>query len=140
MKRRFTAAALAAGAALSLGLVPSATANHLPVGVEVNSARLGPGGSVILSGTIECPQGSSYDVGGLIRQRSGKRYNQAYIEFSSVSGECSGGPQEWVSSPSFGEGPFHSGRAVADVTGSIFDPYTWDFSSERDIQELRVTK
>src|SRR5687767_1307767 len=64
--------------------------------VDVQSVRLGPGGSVIVTGTIECVEGYISDVNVTVRQRSGQDFNRVVV-FDNPPRPCeTTGPQAFT--------------------------------------------
>lgn len=123
--------AVAAGA-------PSAFASHATE-VQAHSVTLGPGGSVSVSGSIECTEGYFWSVGSTIRQKSGKTFNTVN---PGAGGICSTtGTQLWTTNFFFGAGPFKSGNAVIETSGSVCDPSFTDcaFDSE-EVKEIRIRR
>ena len=92
--------------------------------VVVQSVTLGPGGSVTVTGTIECVEGHHYFGQVDVRQRTGGNvYNTASLGFS---GTCeTTGPVAFTTS-GFSEKPFHRGPATVQASSSVYTP---DFSS-----------
>ena len=98
--------------------------------VDVQSVTLGPGGSVTVTGTIECVEGYYYNATVLVRQRtSGNVINAVQVD---AFGQCeTTGPTAFTAS-GFGrtgdglERPFHRGPATIQPFGSLFAP---DFST-----------
>jgi hypothetical protein len=90
--------------------------------VDVQSTRLGPGGSVTITGTIECVEGYFYQAGVMLRQRtSGNVYNTAQVDYY---GTCeTTGPQAFTAT-SFSDRPFHRGPATIQPFSYIWDTGT----------------
>jgi len=96
-----------------------------PAEVDVQSVTLGPGGSVIVTGTIECIEGYNYNINLQVRQRtSGNVYNVADLF---TSGRCeTTGPQAFTVT-AFAERPFHGGPATISTQSSLVSPDGSDF-------------
>jgi hypothetical protein len=93
--------------------------------VDVQSVRLGPGGSVTVTGTIECVEGYISDVNVTVRQRSGQFNNRVDV-FDSPPRPCeTTGPRAFTLT-NFSHTPFHRGPATIVPSGRIFSP---DFST-----------
>ena len=141
--KRLALLSLAAMMLASAVFAPVAMA-QVPGEVNVLSVELGPGGSVTVTGTIQCVEGQRYDAGVTVRQRtSGNVFISAGEgEF----GECPiTGPLTFTFT-AFGriagddpEKPFHKGRAVVTTFGRICAP---DFSScepaQTSVEEVRI--
>jgi hypothetical protein len=122
---------------LVLALAPSAFASHTTA-VHAASGTLGPGGSVSVSGTIECTAGYIWGVSSTVRQKSGKTFNAGG---GGVNGICStNGPEPFTINPFFGSGPFKSGKAVAETFGEVCDPTFFDCAFDSEITEIRIRK
>jgi hypothetical protein len=140
MKRVTIFGALAAGV-LALALAPAALATHSAT-VHSESVTLGAGGSVIVSGSIDCVEGYSYSVSAIVRQRSGLLYNTALPGFFPSQARCEvTGPQRFSTAEMFGQGPFHRGPAAVTSSVSICDSFGsfYDCSYASDTRELRIT-
>jgi hypothetical protein len=102
--------------------------------VDVQSMRLGPGGSVTVSGTIECIEGYNYNATALVRQKtSGNVINRAQVD---ASGSCATSEPTAFTVTGFGrvgelEKPFRRGPATVQTFGTLFPP---DFSTNIDWQ------
>ena len=98
---------------------------QVPGEVDVQSVTLGPGGSVTVTGTIQCPAEGYHYFGQVdVRQRtSGNVYNTVSLGFSGTCGDT--GPTDFTAS-GFSNKPFHRGPATVQASSSIFTP---DFSS-----------
>lgn len=140
MKRAATSVAILA-TILSLAAAPGAVATHAAE-VNADSALLGPGGSVIVSGTVACVEGYRYIVSTTIRQRAGQQYNTAMDSFFGQQGTCAAtGPQRYSSGPMFGQGPFHPGPATVSSSATVCDSLNWfsDCAGAQDLREIRIT-
>ena len=94
-----------------------------PGEVDVQSVRLGPGGSVTVTGTIECIEGYDYIADVQVRQRtSGNVYNTVRV-FGQGTCETTG-PQAFTAT-GFSDRPFHRGPATIETSGLLISP---DFS------------
>jgi hypothetical protein len=135
--KRVSVLILLVAAALALAVAPSAFSSHVTE-VTAQSAMLGPGGSVTVSGTIDCTEGYFWFVSTTIRQKSGKTFNTGS---GFDDGTCSAtGPQAWTTNPFFGQGPFKSANAVAESFGAVCDPFFTDCASDTEITEIRIRK
>jgi hypothetical protein len=124
-------------AALALAVAPSAFSSHVTE-VTVQSATLGPGGSLTVSGTIDCTAGYFWFVSTTIRQKSGKTFNAGD---GFAGGTCSTtGAEPWTTGFFFGQGPFKSGRAVAQSFGEVCDPEFSDCAFATETTEIRIRK
>jgi hypothetical protein len=133
--KRVSASILLVAAALALAVAPSAFSSHATE-VTVQSGTLGPGGSLTVSGTIDCTAGYVWSEGTIIRQKSGKTFN---FGNGSDDGICSvTGPEPFTTNAFFGQGPFKSGRAVAESFVSVCDPTFSDCASDSEITEIRI--
>ncbi len=103
-------------------IAPSAVAQE-PGDVTITDVTLGPGGSVIVTGTIECVEGYHYFGQVDVRQRtSGNVYNTVTLHFS---GTCEAtGPTAFTAS-GFSDRPFHRGPATVQAFSTVYPP---DFS------------
>jgi hypothetical protein len=142
--KRLALLSLAAMMFASTVFAPVAVA-QVPGEVNVLSVELGPGGSVIVTATVECVEGQRYDTGVLVRQRTSG--NVFLVANNGVSGICpSTGPLTFTFT-AFGrisgegaEKPFHKGQAVVQTFGRICAP---DFSScqpeQTSIEQVRIS-
>jgi hypothetical protein len=141
MKRAATLGTLLAGV-LALAAATPALASHA-AGVQATSATLGPGGSVVVSGTVECVEGYTYLLTTTVRQRAGRDYNIASEGgFFGMQRRCqTTGPESYTTGAMFGPGPFHPGPAVVSSSVFICDSFGGfaDCSSATDTRELRIT-
>jgi hypothetical protein len=137
--RRVSAPVLFVASVLVLAFASSAYASHTTA-VHAESATLGPGGSVSVSGTIECTAGYNWVLFLTLRQKSGKAFNAGG---GFASGTCSTtGPETWTTSLFFGQAPFKSGRAVVETySAQVCDETFTDcaFDNPR-ITEVRIRK
>lgn len=116
--RRVSAPVLLVASVLVLAFASSAYASHTTA-IHAESGTLGPGGSVSVSGTIECTAGYDWGLFVTLRQKSGKTFNFGQ---GGVGGTCSTtGPQTWTTNLFFGQAPFKSGPAVAETFGTVCD-------------------
>ena len=139
MKRAATFVAILA-TMFGLAAAPGAVASHAAA-VHADSAVLGPGGSVIVSGTVACVEGYRYIVSTTIRQRAGQQYNTAMDSFFGLQGTCAAtGPQRYSSGPLFGQGPFHPGPASVSSSATVCDSFSWfsDCAGAQDLREVRI--
>lgn len=111
---------------LSVGALLLASAVFAPVAmaqtageVDVQEVTLGPQGSVIVSGTIQCTEGRYYSVSVSVRQRSiGNTYTFANDQ---ASGQCATTGPTAFTITMFGERPFHRGPAAVSWFGAVSD-------------------
>jgi len=90
--------------------------------IDVQSVTLGPGGSVTVTGTIQCPAEGYHYFGQVdVRQRTGGNvYNTLSLGFS---GTCeAAGPTAFTVS-GFSDKPFHRGPATVQASSTIYDPF-----------------
>jgi hypothetical protein len=96
-----------------------------PAEVDVQSVKLGPGGLVTVTGTIECIEGYIYDSTVMVRQRtSGNAYNTVNV-FASGTCEEPTGPQEFTAT-GYSDRPFHRGAATIQAFGTLYNPEVSD--------------
>ena len=136
--RRVSAPVLLVASVLVLAFASSAYASHTAA-IHAESGTLGPGGSVSVSGTIECTAGYFWSVGLTLRQKSGKTFNTGG---SNLGGTCSTtGPETWTTPLFFGQGPFKSGHAVVESGVFTCDPEACiDQAINSEITEVRIHK
>ena len=92
--------------------------------VNIQEVALGPAGSVIVSGTIQCEPGYYYyyvDI--TVRQRSGNGYKTA--QGQEYGGECETSGPVPFSMTLFGEKPFHRGPAAVSWYGELGGDYNY---------------
>ena len=96
----------------------ASTASAQEVGdITVDTVTLGPGGSVIVTGTVECGEAGTTIFGSIdVRQRTaGNTFNTATANFRI---QCQApGPTSFTTDAAFGDRPFHTGPA--SVSGGI---------------------
>jgi hypothetical protein len=132
-----SASVLLVTAALVLAVAPSALASHATE-ISVQEGTLGPGGSMTVTYTVQCTEGYQFVVDIFIRQKSGKTFN--------FGGRAEGrtclttGPETYTTDPFFGQGPFKSGRAVAESSVRVCDPEFFDCASDGELKEIRIRK
>jgi hypothetical protein len=125
-----------------LGVLP-APASAAVGDVRVQVVTLGPGGSAVISGTIECATGSDAFGTVELRQKGHGGYNLATGFFGSQGSlPCSAnGPVTWTVGPAFGSRPFHPGPAVVQVSSGVCTPtipQVCAFGSET--KEVKITR
>ena len=138
--KRVTSFGLLLASVLALAVPSAAFATHTAA-IQATSASLGPGGSVVVSGTIDCVEGYSYLVSNTVRQRSGLSYNTAFDGIFGRQGPCqTTGPQSFTSGEMFGQAPFHPGPAVISSSVTVCDTFGWfsDCSSATDTREVKI--
>ncbi|WP_437935327.1 hypothetical protein [Sorangium sp. So ce341] len=115
--------------------VPVAMAQE-PGEVDVESVTLGPGGSVTVTGTIQCTEGDTYLVDVTVRQRtSGNLFNTAGGQ---DSGQCTAtGPQAFTVT-TFGERPFHRGPASVSTFGEVCPPEGFPCDRHEAVEAVRI--
>jgi hypothetical protein len=106
---------------------------------NVESVTLGTGGSVTITGTVQCVEGGASSLEVTVRQSRGyKPYNTAgYFEFINCE---SPGPISFTSGPLFSEfpaRPFKKGKAIVDARFVVCPPET-GCEVERTIEETRI--
>jgi hypothetical protein len=104
---------------------------------NVESVTLGTGGSVTITGTVQCIEGGASQVEVILRQSRGyKQYNTAgYFEFINCE---STGPISFNSGPLFSESrPFRKGNAVVEER-FVLCPLGSGCEVERTIEEIRI--
>jgi hypothetical protein len=117
---------------------------QVPGEVDVQSVTLGPGGSVTVTGAIQCVEDQQYFWNVDVRQRtSGNVFLLAsgqnsgicedtgpllfeFTEFGRVTGD---GPQK----------PFHKGQAVVSTFGEICPPEGFPCERQTSIEEVRIS-
>jgi hypothetical protein len=126
-----------------------AWASHEPghldqyVNVDTQQVTLGPGGSVVVSGTIVCEEGF-FLIFTTVRQRSvHNEYNTA-SNSRAVDGPCTGSPVAWETDPFVGSSPYHPGSVsvVTDASAWHFHPDGEEYHSgaETEIEDLRIRR
>ena len=94
--------------------------------VDVQSVSLGPGGSVIVTGTFQCFQDWNYSANINVRQRSGNGYNQVGFQ---IHGRCNGSEPIPFTVSGFSDKPFHGGKATVQTDSFLNDPVSGVFFS-----------
>jgi hypothetical protein len=97
-----------------------------PAEVDVQEVKLGPGGSVTVTGTIECIGGYIYDSTVMVSQRTSRNVYNTVDVFASGTCETSEettGEQEFTAT-GFSDRPFHRGGATIQALGTLYDPAT----------------
>jgi hypothetical protein len=100
-----------------------------PGEIDVQSVTLGPGGSVTVTGTIECIEGYYYNATTVVRQKaSGNVINAAQVD---ANGTCATTGPTAFTATGFGrvgdlEKPFRRGPATVITYGTLYPP---DFST-----------
>jgi hypothetical protein len=136
---RFTVPALLVAGILGLAAATPAVANHTTE-VNASAVTLGPGGSLSVSGTIDCTTGYFWGVTSVVRQKSGKFFNEG---LGGAGGTCStDGPEPFITNLFFGSGPFKSGRVVVETFADVCnpDPEIFECASDAELKEMRVRK
>ncbi len=95
-----------------------------PAEVDVRSVKLGPGGSVTVTGTIECIEGYIYDSTVTVRQRTGRKVNTVNV-FASGTCEEPTGRQEFTATGN-SDRRFHRGTATIQAFGTLYNPEVSD--------------
>ena len=126
MKRLALLSAVSLMLAASAIFAPVAMAQELGE-VDVQSVKLGQGGSVTATGTIQCVEGYFYSASVLVRQKTnGNDINQAWSQVDAV--RCvTTGPQAFTTTPAFGtvgevSKQFRKGPATIQSSGVITCP------------------
>jgi hypothetical protein len=115
-------ALLAVGALmLATTVFAPAAAAQQPGEVTVQSVKLGPAGSLTVTGTVQCLEGYYYSpLQVTVKQRtSGSLYNTASGQ---VYDQCTTNGPETFTISMFGERPFHRGPAAVVTFTSFCDP------------------
>jgi hypothetical protein len=108
-------------------LAPAALAKK-PAEVDVQSVRLEPGGSVTVTGTIECIRGFIYDATVIVSQKTSDGRNVYNTVAVFASGTCetseeTTGEQQFTAT-GFSDRPFQRGAATIQASGTLYDPVT----------------
>jgi hypothetical protein len=91
-----------------------------PGAIDVQSVELGPGGSVTVTGTIECVEGHFWNATVTVRQRtSGNVFNQVSPQ---TSGQCTATETITFTATDFSNRPFHRGPATVQPFNFFCDP------------------
>jgi hypothetical protein len=131
---------------LSVGALMLAATVFAPAGmaqdtaVDITSVTLGTGGTVNVSGTIQCTEGDTYTGFVEVRQTTGNRpFNRGENSFPDfVPGECSGEAQDFTTTV-VGEKPFKKGTALVSGGVTVCDPTTGSCSFTRiPFEEFRL--
>jgi hypothetical protein len=117
---------------------------QVPGEIDVQSVTLGPGGSVTVTGTIQCVEGQQYEAYVTVRQRtSGNIILRGDVQ---ASGICpTTGPVTFTGT-TFGrtgqdsiEKPFHKGRASVQTFGRICAPEGFPCEpAQQSSEEVRI--
>jgi hypothetical protein len=106
---------------------PVALAQEMALGeVDVTSVKLGQGGSVTVTGTIQCVEGYFYSAGVSVRQKTnGTVINQAWAGVDGAPRCATTGLQTFTTTPTFGQvgevaKPFRKGPSTIQSSGGIF--------------------
>jgi hypothetical protein len=106
--------------------------------VDVQSVTLGPGGSVTVTGTIQCFQDWQYYGNVEVRQRtSGNVYNTVGFGFS---GTCEGNELTAFTASGFSDKPFHRGPATVRASSFLYEPVSGaslDWSGDIEAVHIR---
>jgi hypothetical protein len=102
-----------------------------PGEVDVTSVTLGPGGSVTVTGTIECVAGYYPNPYIEVRQKTNGNVNNIVGLQPSLNVCETDGPTAFTAS-GFGrvgeiEKPFHRGKATIRTSGYLYDPYSGSY-------------
>ena len=91
--------------------------------VDITSVTLGTGGTVNVSGTIQCTQGDQFSLFVDVRQTTGDPpYNFGQGTFPDfVPGECSGEAQDFTTTV-VGEAPFKKGTVLVTGGATVCEP------------------
>jgi hypothetical protein len=102
----------------------SASASASPPELDIQSAKLGTGGTAEISGTIQCTEGQQYNVFVTVRQTTGNRpFNaggSSYPVFGSAT--CTGETEPFTVTV-VGEKPFKKGTALVEASAQVCDPF-----------------
>ena len=109
--------------------------------VEIQSVRLGTGGTAVVTATIECTQGMYYQVYTEARQTTGNRpYNVGGGQYpaSGNLATCPTSGQDTFTTTVVGERPFKKGNILVRTQALVCDPYC-EYRPQSDFVELRVS-
>ena len=118
---------------------------QVPGEVDVQSVRLGPGGSVTVTGSFQCVEGQQYSWYVDIRQNTSG--NVFLYANGQNSGICQTTGQLMFKFTDFGrvtggdgpQKPFHKGPAVVNTSGQICTPEGFPCEPRQDsIEEVRI--
>jgi hypothetical protein len=108
-----------------------------PAEVDVKKVRLGPGGSVIVKGTIECIEGYIYDSTVIVSQMTSPNVYNTVDVFASGTCETTG-PQAFTAT-GFSDRPFQRGAATIQALGTIYDTATSNnINWEGEVEAVRI--
>jgi hypothetical protein len=93
-----------------------------PAEVDVREVKLDPGGSVTVTGTIECIRGYIYDSTVMVSQRTSRNVYNTVDVFA--SGTCETTGEQEFTATGFSDRPFHRGAATIQALGTLYDPVT----------------
>jgi hypothetical protein len=93
-----------------------------PGEVVVKSATLGPGGSVTVTGTIQCVQGYNWLVDITVRQRTKGNLFNTVGSLQDGYTTCTTDELTDFTVTGFGAGPFHRGPASVSTFGEVCSP------------------
>jgi hypothetical protein len=115
--KRLVLLSLAALMLVATVFAPAAMAQE-PGEIDVQSVTLGPGGSVTVTGTIECVEGYHYQGGVDVTQLTGKVYNYTFVsaDGGSVKRCETTGPKAFTAT-AFSQRPFHKGEVTIRQRG-----------------------
>jgi hypothetical protein len=112
-----------------------------PAEVDVQEVKLGPGGSVTVTATIECIEGYIYDSTVMVKQRTSRNDFNTVNVFASGTCETSAGTtgeQEFTAS-GFSDRPFHRGAATIQALGTLYDTATPNnINWQGDVEAIRI--
>jgi opacity protein-like surface antigen len=109
--------------------------------VEIQSVTLGTGGTVVITGTIECTEGMQYVVYGDVRQTTGNRtYNIGYYQYPETGyyASCQTTGPEPFTATAVGEKPFRKGDVLVRTQAFVCDPTGFCSGAPYVYQEFRI--
>jgi hypothetical protein len=110
-----------------------------PGEVDVHEVKLGPGGSVTVTGTIECIEGYIYDSTVMVRQRTSRYVYNTVDVFASGTCETIGTGEQEFTATGFSDRPFHRGTATIQALGTLYDPATSNnINWQGEVEAVRI--
>ena len=107
--------------------------------VDITSVTLGTGGTVNISGTLQCTQGDRFNVYVAVRQTTGHHpYNFGEGVYPETLVECSGEAQDFTTT-AVGAAPFKKGTVLVSGVLQVCDPVGGNCSITRTpYEEFRL--
>ena len=144
MKRLALLSAVSLMLAASAVFAPVAMAQELGE-VDVQSVKLGQGGSVTVTGTIQCVEGDFYSASVSVRQKTnGNVINQAWAQVDGTPRCVTTGPQAFTTTPTFGQvgevyKQFRKGPATIQSNGYLTCPdYTCSYYWTGPLEAINI--